>query len=225
MEFRLPALGEGIDSATVVGILVKSGDTVTPGQNVISIETDKASMEVPVEEAGSVATVAVKAGDKIPVGGLILTLTTAAVQAKPTPAPAAKPATPAPAPTAAPAPAATPTKAEFTLPALGEGIDSATVVGVLVKAGDKVTVGQNVIAVETDKASMEVPIEVAGVIDAVHVKQGDKIPVGAKILSITSDAVVRAAPAAVPATSSNGTPPKAAPLTTPSIATPSIATP
>ena len=212
MEFRLPALGEGIDSATVVGILVKPGDALTPGQNVISIETDKASMEVPIEEAGSVASLAVKAGDKIPVGGLILTLTTAPVQATPTPA--AKPATPAPAPTAAPAPASAPTKSEFTLPALGEGIDSATVVGVLVKAGDKVTVGQNVIAVETDKASMEVPIEVAGVIDAIHVKQGDKIPVGAKILSITSDAVVRAAPAAVPATSSNGTPPKAAPVAT-----------
>ena len=108
MEFRLPALGEGIDSATVVGILVKPGDTVTPGQNVISIETDKASMEVPIETGGIVLSIAGKVGDKILVGGLILTLTTAPVQAKPTPAPttpAAKTVAPAPAPAVAPTPA------------------------------------------------------------------------------------------------------------------------
>src|SRR5207237_10154572 len=74
MEFRLPALGEGIDAATVVGVLVKPGDAVQAGQNVIAVETDKAAVEVPVEAAGTVAEVHVKPGDKVPVGGLILTL-------------------------------------------------------------------------------------------------------------------------------------------------------
>src|SRR5438477_571954 len=70
MEFRLPALGEGIESATVTAVLVKPGDAVKAGQNVIAVETDKAAVEVPVDAAGMVAQVHVKPGDKIPAGGL-----------------------------------------------------------------------------------------------------------------------------------------------------------
>ncbi|HET6576167.1 MAG TPA: biotin/lipoyl-containing protein, partial [Fimbriiglobus sp.] len=181
MEFRLPALGEGIDSATVVNVLVKPGDAITAGQNVVAVETDKAAVEVPVEAAGIVEQVLVKPGDKVPVGAPILKLA-AAGAAKPDgqkpPPPKAQPQQPAP----PPAPGAA--KVEFTLPALGEGIDTATVVNVLVKPGDKVTVGQNVIAVETDKAAVEVPAEVAGTVEAVHVKPGDKVPVGAPVLTL-----------------------------------------
>src|SRR5437879_3278805 len=72
MEFRLPALGEGIDAATVVGVRVKPGDAVTAGQDVIDVETDKAAVSVPADAAGTVAEVKVKAGDKIPVGGVLL---------------------------------------------------------------------------------------------------------------------------------------------------------
>src|SRR5438477_231296 len=87
---------------------------------------------------------------------------------------------------------------EFRLPALGEGIDSATVVNVLVKPGDAVAAGQNVIAIETDKAAVEVPAEVTGTVEAVHVKPGDKVPVGAPLLTLTASGG-RQPPGATPA--------------------------
>ncbi len=83
MEFRLPDLGEGIDSATVTTVMVKPGDAVTAGQNVIAVETDKASMEIPCDSAGTIEGIQVKTGDKIPVGGVILTLSGAASAEKP----------------------------------------------------------------------------------------------------------------------------------------------
>src|SRR5207237_1210444 len=74
MEFRLPALGEGIESATVTAVLVKPGDAVSAGQHVIAVETDKAAMEVEADAAGTVEQVHVKPGDKVPVGQVVLTL-------------------------------------------------------------------------------------------------------------------------------------------------------
>lgn len=82
MEFRLPDLGEGIDSATVVSVLVNPGDKVSAGQNVISVETDKAAMEVPIEQDGKVAELKIKSGDKIDIGALVLTLETQGKPAK-----------------------------------------------------------------------------------------------------------------------------------------------
>ena len=198
MEFRLPALGEGIDAATVVGVLVKPGDGVKAGQNVLAVETDKAAVEVPVEADGTVAAVHVKPGDKVPVGGLILTF-----QGGPAPAAKAPAQPPAPQKAAPPPPPPAPEPAapagggtvEFTLPALGEGIDAATVVGVLVKPGDGVKAGQNVLAVETDKAAVEVPVEADGTVAAVHVKPGDKVPVGARVLTLSTGAGAAAKPA------------------------------
>src|SRR5947209_5489441 len=108
MDFRLPNLGEGIDAATVTAVLVKPGDAVSAGQNVVSVETDKASVDVPVEAAGTVEQVLVKPGDKVPVGGVLLKVggadkPLAASQAPP--APAAKPqAAAAPPPPPAPEP-------------------------------------------------------------------------------------------------------------------------
>ena len=98
---------------------------------------------------------------------------------------------------------------EFRLPALGEGIDSATVVGVLVKPGDGVKAGQNVLAVETDKAAVEVPVEADGTVAEVHVKPGDKVPVGARVLTLTAGAEAKAEPAGSPRTAPP--PPPAAP--------------
>src|SRR2546426_9482516 len=74
MDFRLPALGEGIDSATVTAVLVKPGDAVAAGQNVIAVETDKAAMEIESDAAGTVEAVLVKPGDKLPVGAPVLPL-------------------------------------------------------------------------------------------------------------------------------------------------------
>jgi pyruvate dehydrogenase E2 component (dihydrolipoamide acetyltransferase) len=202
MDFRLPALGEGIDSATVVGVLVKAGDTVSAGQNVLAVETDKAAVEVPIESAGTVAEVKVKPGDKLPVGGLVLTLTANGAPTKPAAATASGPReraveTPKPQPPA-PAPS-TSGSVDVKLPALGEGIEAATVVGVLVKVGDTITAGQNVLAVETDKAAVEVPCESAGKVEAIHVKPGDKVPVGGKILTVSGAAGSAAVSAAKPA--------------------------
>jgi len=100
MDLRLPALGEGIDSATVVGVLVKSGDTVTAGQPVLAVETDKAAVEVPAESAGTVGEIFVKPGDKLLVGAKILTLQSGDAPAPAPQKPAA--ASPPPAPTKQP---------------------------------------------------------------------------------------------------------------------------
>ncbi len=209
MEFRLPALGEGIDSATVVGVLVKTGDAVKSGQNVLAVETDKAAVEVPVDTDGTVGQLHVKAGDKIPVGGLILTLSEsgAAAQKPAAPKSADPPAPEKPAEPVAPQPAAASGgPVEVSLPSLGEGIDAATVVGVLVKVGDTVKAGQNILAVETDKAAVEVPADADGVVEAIHIKQGQKIPVGQAILTLKSSGVPAASgttpkPAGTPAQS------------------------
>ncbi|HYH66014.1 MAG TPA: 2-oxo acid dehydrogenase subunit E2 [Urbifossiella sp.] len=187
MDFRLPSLGEGIDSATVTAVLVKPGDAVAAGQNVISVETDKASMDVEADAAGTVEAVLVKQGDKLTVGAPVLRF--AGAGAKPAALPSQPPAAsrPAPAPPAAKPQAATQAPAptgssEFRLPNLGEGIEAATVTAVLVKPGDVVKPGTPVASVETDKASMDVEADAAGTVEAVLVKQGDKLTVGAPML-------------------------------------------
>ncbi|MCE9563345.1 MAG: 2-oxo acid dehydrogenase subunit E2 [Planctomycetes bacterium] len=203
MEFRLQSLGEGIESATVTGVLVKPGDTVKAGQPILSIETDKAGMEIEAEAAGTVGQIHVKLGDKIPVGAMILTLTggekTAAPQQPKSPPPAAAPAPSKPAASAAPTPAAPQAassggSAELKLPNLGEGIEAGTVTGVLVKVGDTVKAGQPVISIETDKAGVEVEAETAGVVEAIHVKPGEKVAIGGKLLTLKGTAGASASP-------------------------------
>jgi pyruvate dehydrogenase E2 component (dihydrolipoamide acetyltransferase) len=228
MDFRLPALGEGIDSATVVGVLVKPGDAVTAGQPVVSIETDKAAVDVPIESAGSIATVHVKPGDKLSVGSLILSLAGSAngavasggrqspVSETPKAAPAA-PTPSAPKETGDTRPPLASASIEFTLPALGEGIDSATVVGVLVKVGDTITADQPVVSIETDKAAVDVPCDIAGSVTAIHVKPGDKLGVGSKILTVQASGERQSAvsaPAAPPSQTVAPAPAKPAPKET-----------
>jgi pyruvate dehydrogenase E2 component (dihydrolipoamide acetyltransferase) len=227
MDFRLPALGEGIESATVTSVLVKPGDTVTAGQNVLAVETDKAAVEVPVDSAGTVGQIHVKPGDKVPVGGVILSLQASkpgAPQAAPPQQPKAaspppqqsgerrKPAEPAPLPSAAPA--ATGASIEFALPALGEGIESGTITAVLVKPGEAVKAGQNVVGIETDKAAVEVPVETDCVIEAIHVKPGDKVPVGGRLLTLKATSGAPAKPAA-PATPAQPATPRPTPTAPP----------
>ena len=186
MEFHLPELGEGIDGATVVSVLVKPGDAVEAGQNVLSVETDKAAVEVPANSSGTVESVAVKPGDKIAVGGVVLTYANGSAKAAPAKAEDKPAAMPPEVPAAKPeAPAAPGGAVEFFLPPLGEGIEGATVVGVMVKVGEGVTAGQTLLSVETDKAAVEVPAEVAGTVKELHVKPGDKVVIGSKILSLS----------------------------------------
>ena len=204
-EIRVPDIGD-FDAVDVIEVLIKPGDSVENGQSVIVLESDKASMEVPAEIAGTVASVAIKVGDKVKQGDLIATLSGAAA------APAAAPAPAAEAPKAAAAPAASATKTDLRVPDIGD-FDAVDVIEVLIKAGDSVENGQSVIVLESDKASMEVPAEAAGTVDSVAIKVGDKVKQGDLIATLSGAA--GAAPAAVAAPAPVAEAPKAAPAPAP----------
>jgi pyruvate dehydrogenase E2 component (dihydrolipoamide acetyltransferase) len=234
-EFKLPELGENISQGDLVRLMVAPGATVSAGQAVMELETDKAVVEVPSSVTGTVQEIKVKEGDKIKVGQVIFTVengTGAKSAAEPAPksdtapkanVPAqaetrlpvqsetqnqAKPAAPA-APASAPAPVqqerrerrAQPQASEFKLPELGENISQGDLVRLMIAPGAKVSEGQPVMELETDKAVVEVPSSVSGVIKEVRVKEGEKIKVGQLIFTLEG----AAAPQPVPA-------PKSAPV-------------
>lgn len=185
-EFKLPDVGEGIESGTVVSVLVAVGDTIEVDQPVIELETDKAVVEVPSSVAGTVEAINVKENDEATVGQVILTLSESATAApqETEPEPAnAKASTDKAASTSAADSDSGETQA-FNLPELGEGIESGTVVAVLVSAGDTIKVDDPVIELETDKAVVEVPSSVSGTVQAVNVKNGDEAAVGQLILTV-----------------------------------------
>ncbi len=205
-ELKLPDVGDNIEKGTVVTVLVKAGDTVSEGDPIIEIETDKAVIEVPAGAGGTVEDVKVSVGDTVNVGGVILTLAgggeasasgqTASSQGAPgQQAPEAAPPapqTPQPPQPAAPAPASggsTP----VTLPDVGDNIEQGTVVTVLVKAGDTVKEGDPVIEIETDKAVIEVPSGAGGTVQSVEVEVGDTVKVGGTILTLSGGGAARAA--------------------------------
>jgi pyruvate dehydrogenase E2 component (dihydrolipoamide acetyltransferase) len=213
MELRLPELGEGITDATVVNVPVKPGQAVKAGDTVVEVETDKASMPIPAEADGTVSEVRVKPGDKVKVGTVIAVVGGGSPLAasRPAPGPAAKPqAAPAlPQPTAANSNHVAPSRREFTLPNLGEGIENGVVVAVNVKPGDTVTAGQELFTIETDKASMPLPADADGKVEEVRVKQGDKVNIGAVLAVLSADS------AAKPLAASPPVPPVAQPKSQP----------
>ena len=204
VDFRLPHLGDGINSADVVKVLVKEGDQLKIDQVVVEIETDKATVEVPSDVAGTVKKVLVKEGKKANVGETLIEIEVSSQQsvvssqqsannsakveeAKEEPKKpeirnqkseeaAAKPITNSQSPVTR--------NYEFKIPALGENITTASVSKVLVKPGDKVTVDQIVLEIETDKATVEVPTEVGGVVKSVKIKEGEKAAIGQVVLVI-----------------------------------------
>jgi pyruvate dehydrogenase E2 component (dihydrolipoamide acetyltransferase) len=182
VEVKVPDIGDFKDVA-VIELLVKPGDTIAAEQSLITVESDKASMEIPSSHAGVVKEVKVKVGDKVGEGSLLL-LVEAAGAAPPSPAPA--PAA-APQPAAAPAPVAAPAAGSggaatvVVVPDIGDFKDVA-VIEVFVKPGDTVKVEQSLITVESDKASMEIPSSHAGVVKSVSVKVGDKVNQGTALL-------------------------------------------
>jgi len=206
VEVKVPDIGDFAE-VEVIELLVKPGDTVKAEQSLITVESDKASMEIPSSHAGVVKELRVALGDKVKEGSLVLVLEAAGAAASAAPAPAAAaPAAPAPAAPAASAPAASAPAAsagpvDVVVPDIGD-FDEVTVIEVMVAAGDTVKVEQSLITVESDKASMEIPSSHAGVIKDVKVKVGDKVSKGSLI------AVVQAAGggAAVPTTPSELTP-------------------
>jgi pyruvate dehydrogenase E2 component (dihydrolipoamide acetyltransferase) len=203
LEFKLPDLGENIESGEVVAVLVAVGDTIEEDQPVIELETDKAVIEVPSSVSGTIQTIHVNAGDQAAVGQILLTLaasdaaSAAAPEAAPEPAP--EPVPPEPAPVAE-APAGAAQLIEFKLPDLGENIEGGDVVEVLVAVGDRVEADQPVVELETDKAVIPVPAPQAGLVKEIHVNAGDHVQVNQLLLTIESaGTVAAAAPAAVPA--------------------------
>lgn len=198
-EFKLPELGENITSADIVKVLVKEGETVEVDQIVVEIETDKATVEVPSEISGVVKSVNVKEGDKAKVGQVIFTVENGSSSSSKNVEAAAPKIEEKPKAEKVAAEVKREEKSqeiknthvktgkvEFKLPELGENIASADVTKVLVSVGDVVKADDVVIEIETDKATVEVPIDVSGKVLEVKVKDGEKAKVGSTILVIES---------------------------------------
>ncbi|PIF11753.1 dihydrolipoyllysine-residue acetyltransferase [Janthinobacterium sp. 13] len=206
VEVKVPDIGD-FKEVEIIELMVKPGDTVKVDQSLITVESDKASMEIPSSHAGVVKELKVNVGDKIAEGSLVLLLEVADDASAPAPAPAA--AAPAPAaeaaPAAAPAPApaasGAPALVEVTVPDIGD-FKEVEVIELMVKVGDSIKVDQSLLTVESDKASMEIPSSHAGIVKELKVKVGDKVAKGSLVLVVETTAgaaPAAAAPAAAPA--------------------------
>ena len=181
-QIQIPDIGS--DEVTVTEVMVNVGDTISVDQSIINVEGDKASMEVPAPEAGVVKEVLVKVGDKVTTGTPMLVLEAAGA------APAAEaPATPV----AATAPTAS-AVVEVNVPDIGS--DEVNVTEIMVKVGDSVEVDQSIINVEGDKASMEVPAPIAGVVKEILINVGDKVSTGKLIMKFETASAAPVAAAA-----------------------------
>jgi pyruvate dehydrogenase E2 component (dihydrolipoamide acetyltransferase) len=212
IEFKLPELGENIEQGDLVRLMVAPGASVSAGQSVMELETDKAVVEVPSSVSGTVQEIRVKEGDKVKVGQVIFTVENGAgakaadSAASPTPQavaqsapaetapkaasapPAAQPSTPMPSPDSR---ASAQAASEFKLPELGENISQGDLVRLMIAPGATVSEGQPVMELETDKAVVEVPSSVSGVVKEVKVKEGEKIKVGQVIFTLEGGAPVQ----------------------------------
>lgn len=195
MEIKAPDLG--VESAEVAEVMVKVGDQISENDNLVLVESDKASVEVPAPVAGTITAVHVNVGDSISEGSVLFTVEAGEAA----PAQEEKPAESAPVqdkqPDQSPASAPAASSQTHNLPDLG--VDSAEVADVMVKVGDTVTKDQPLILVESDKASVEVPAPVDGVVEAILVKQGDAVSNGQAFITIKGGASADTAPQAAPA--------------------------
>ena len=206
VEVKVPDIGD-FKEVDVIELLVKPGDTVKAEQSLITVESDKASMEIPSSHAGVVKSLMVKVGDKVAEGSLLLMLETEGGAAAAAPVASAAAAPTAAASTAsavAVAPAAAPAAASAAasagpvnviVPDIGD-FDEVAVIEVMVKVGDTIKIEQSLITVESDKASMEIPSSHAGVVKEVLVKVGDKVAKGSLVAVVLA---AGGAPAAMPA--------------------------
>ncbi|QLR41860.1 pyruvate dehydrogenase complex dihydrolipoyllysine-residue acetyltransferase [Enterobacter sp. RHBSTW-00994] len=187
-EVNVPDIGG--DEVEVTEILVKVGDTVAAEQSLITVEGDKASMEVPAPFAGTVKEIKINTGDKVSTGSLIMVFEVAGAAPAAAPAQAAAPA--------AAAPAVAGGAKDVNVPDIGG--DEVEVTEVMVKVGDKVAAEQSLITVEGDKASMEVPAPFAGTVKEIKISTGDKVSTGSLIMVFEVEgAAPAAAPVAAPA--------------------------
>ena len=231
VDIQVPDIGD-FDEVTVIELLVKPGDTVTAEQSLITVESDKASMEIPSSHAGVVKELKVKLDDKVKQGSVVLTLEVAGAAeseekqapAKAAPAPVAikteataAPVAEIPAP-AAPQAAAAGGPVEVRVPNIGDFKD-VVVIEVLVKIGDTIKVEQSLVTVESDKASMEIPSSTSGVLKELKVKLGDTVNIGDLLAILEGSAAAAPAPAPAPSPAA----PAAAAASAPAVATASVA--
>lgn len=196
VEVQVPDIG--VEKALVGEILVKVGEQIDVEQSIVVVESDKATVEVPSSVAGTVESIQVKEGDTVKEGVVLIKVKTTSASSAPVEAPASTAA-----PAAAPAPvqqetiAAVATQSgpvDINVPDLG--VDKAVVAEILVQVGDKVDVDQSLVVVESDKATVEVPSTVAGVVKAIHLQAGQQVSQGILLATIEAEGQ---APAAAPA--------------------------
>ncbi len=206
IELKVPDIG-GHSNVDIIEVFIQPGQTVAVDDSLITLETDKATMEVPAEAAGVVKEVRAVLGGKISEGDVIAIIEVGAAAAAPAPAAAvaapvaaapAPVAAPAPAPAAAPAAAASVGRSEIRIPDIG-GHSGVDVIEVSVKVGDEIKVDDSLITLETDKATMEVPGTAAGRVVEVKVKVGDKVSEGDLIVVVEGAGAAAAPAAAAPA--------------------------
>jgi pyruvate dehydrogenase E2 component (dihydrolipoamide acetyltransferase) len=207
-DFKLPELGENIHQGDLVRLLISPGASIKEGQPVMELETDKAVVEVPSSISGKVKDIRVREGDKVKVGQVIFTVENGAGGKTETPAKAAPAAAPLktepttmpsasdtvakPAPASnGPAAADTQGPSEFRLPELGENIHQGDLVRLMISPGTRVSEGQPVMELETDKAVVEVPSSVSGTVKDVRVKAGEKVKVGQVIFTLEGGAIAQ----------------------------------
>ncbi len=230
VQVKVPDIGD-FDEVEVIEVLVNVGDTIKADQSLITVESDKASMEIPSDTAGVVKSISIKVGDKVKQGSVVLEVEASgsaapvAKAAEPAPVAASAPAaTPVAAPTAPAAPAAPAVSAgpvDVVVPDIGD-FDEVEVIEVLVNVGDTIKEDQSLITVESDKASMEIPSSHAGKVVAVNVKVGDKVAKGSIVLKVESSSGAPAsvaAPVAAPAPAAQAETPAVAPVVS---ATPAV---
>jgi pyruvate dehydrogenase E2 component (dihydrolipoamide acetyltransferase) len=200
-EFKLPELGENVDEGDLVRLMISPGASIIEGQPVMELETEKAVVEVPSSVSGTVKEIRVREGEKVKVGQVIFTVDNGAgsVARAPSPArtgPGAEPSKEPEVRPVQPSPQVQPedkrkspsVPAEFRLPELGENISEGDLVQLMISPGMKVAEGQTVMELETDKAVVEVPSSVSGVVKEVRVKQGEKVKVGQVIFVLEGTA-------------------------------------
>ena len=228
VEVKVPDIGDFAE-VEIIELLVKPGDTVKAEQSLITVESDKASMEIPSSHAGVVKEMKVGIGDKVKEGSLVLVLdvtgSAAASAPQPTAAVAADGAAPAPAAPVVASPSPAPARegeregkgsggaaVNVLVPDIGD-FDEVTVIEVMVAAGDTIKVEQSLITVESDKASMEIPSSHAGVVTEIKVKVGDKVAKGSLVAVV--QAVVQASGGASPPAALAAAAPASAPVPAP----------
>ncbi|NOV24123.1 dihydrolipoyllysine-residue acetyltransferase [Cupriavidus necator] len=227
IEIKVPDIGD-YDAVPVIEVHVKPGDSINAEDALVTLESDKATMDVPSPQAGVVKDVKIKVGDNVAEGSVLVMLEPAgqaAVAPAPAPAPAAAPApAPAPAPAAAPAPAPAPAPAaapagggaaiEVKVPDIGD-YDAVPVIEVHVKPGDTINAEDAVVTLESDKATMDVPSPQGGVVKEVKVKVGDNVSEGTLLLILEGGAAAAAPAAAAAAPAASAPAPAPAPAAAP----------